>query len=346
MRQREIVLWVDERWCQALEKHLLDGSVADRLEEYVDELVNQLPENVYKKISGEIWQEDQKAKQEQEASRRFAVFHIREQGEDALFRVEAKYDVLHAASHLREYLRQKDNPAYSRFAFSYTGGIPITQAEFDSAVAERLENTGRVTGAFSIDMDKGEFSSLDNSKGWQTFRNKDVSTAIYFASKRSGVSWDRCRQHFFERLDGKELTANTDAQYLTGSRRLLPEEISFEDEVMECGGKLNFYVPVYFDPDAVFGTHVATDENDDYVNVYANYDLKTGRVCGELDITLVRGDGSEAEYKYKLTESDCAALLPKMEAYCQEQTEMTLLDWMKLCMEDAREQQAGGMTLS
>ena len=59
MTQREIVLWVDERWCKALEKHLLDGSVSDRLEEYVDELVNQLPENVYEKISREIWQEDQ-----------------------------------------------------------------------------------------------------------------------------------------------------------------------------------------------------------------------------------------------------------------------------------------------
>ena len=59
MTQREIVLWVDERWCKALEKHLLDGSVAEMLEEHIDELVNQLPEKVYEQISSEIWQEQQ-----------------------------------------------------------------------------------------------------------------------------------------------------------------------------------------------------------------------------------------------------------------------------------------------
>ena len=59
MTQREIVLWVDERWCKALEKHLLDGSVSEELEEHIDELVNQLPEKVYEQISSEIWQEQQ-----------------------------------------------------------------------------------------------------------------------------------------------------------------------------------------------------------------------------------------------------------------------------------------------
>ena len=35
-------------------------------------------------------------------------------------------------------------------------------------------------------------------------------------------------------------------------------EISFRDDMSECGSLLNFYVPVTFDPDAVFGTNVAT----------------------------------------------------------------------------------------
>ena len=44
-------------------------------------------------------------------------------------------------------------------------------------------------------------------------------------------------------------------------------------DLSECGGLLQFYMPVTFDPDAVFGTHVATAENDDWLNVYAAYDL-------------------------------------------------------------------------
>ena len=34
--------------------------------------------------------------------------------------------------------------------------------------------------------------------------------------------------------------------------------------------------PVTFDPDAVFGTHVASESNDDWLNVYANFDLEAG----------------------------------------------------------------------
>ena len=33
-----------------------------------------------------------------------------------------------------------------------------------------------------------------------------------------------------------------------------------------------------FDVDAVFGTHVLTDENDDWLNIYANYDTQEDRV--------------------------------------------------------------------
>ena len=73
MTQREITLWVDARWCKALEKYLLDGTVAEKLEEHIDELVNKLPENVYERISSEIWQEREQARMETEAARRFAV---------------------------------------------------------------------------------------------------------------------------------------------------------------------------------------------------------------------------------------------------------------------------------
>ena len=43
---------------------------------------------------------------------------------------------------------------------------------------------------------------------------------------------------------------------------------------MEHDEKLNFYVQAEFDVDTVFGTHVLTDENDDWLNIYANYDTQ------------------------------------------------------------------------
>ena len=86
-----------------------------------------------------------------------------------------------------------------------------------------------------------------------------------------------------EEVEPPELTA--------GKRRIPVDKVSFADELSECGGLLQFYMPVAFDPDAVFGTHVATAENDGWLNVYASYDLNVGRPCSALDVTLVCEDG-------------------------------------------------------
>ena len=39
--------------------------------------------------------------------------------------------------------------------------------------------------------------------------------------------------------------------------------ITFGDEISECEDRLNFYIPVTFDCDAVFGTNVCSIDNDD-----------------------------------------------------------------------------------
>ena len=111
-----------------------------------------------------------------------------------------------------------------------------------------------------------------------------------------------------------------------------------------CSSDLLFYVPVAFDPDAVFGTHVATAENDDWLNVYAVYDLDTGQPCPALDVTLVCGDGNEFAFRYPLTEPERAALLEKMDACCREQAGMTLADYRARYLAEERQlRQAPGL---
>ena len=65
--------------------------------------------------------------------------------------------------------------------------------------------------------------------------------------------------------------------------------------MMEEDGKLNFYVDADFDVDAAFGTFVLTDKNDDWLNIYANYDIAEDRPCDTLELTLCKGDGSWKE---------------------------------------------------
>ena len=94
-----------------------------------------------------------------------------------------------------------------------------------------------------------------------------------------------------------------------GTHRLPMGEVGFAEDLSECGGLLQFYMPVTFDPDAVFGTHVATAENDDWLNVYAAYDLNASRPCSALDVILVCGDGNEFAFRYPLAKQEQAALL-------------------------------------
>ena len=72
---------------------------------------------------------------------------------------------------------------------------------------------------------------------------------------------------------------------------------------------------------------MATAENDDWLNVYAAYDLNASRPCSALDVILVCGDGNEFAFRYPLAKQEQAALLEKMDAYCLEQTGMALADF-------------------
>ena len=82
----------------------------------MDEMCNQLPQREYERISQEIWQEEQLRKQEQEANRRFSVFHVTECGEEKYFQVEAPLEFLQTASKLRAYKILRS--AYSSGAFA------------------------------------------------------------------------------------------------------------------------------------------------------------------------------------------------------------------------------------
>ena len=114
-------------------------------------------------------------------------------------------------------------------------------------------------------------------------------------------------------------SAEEPVQLLSGDRRLEADDISFSSEILQEDNRLEFYMDVVFDADEVFGTNVCSTANDDWVNVYANFDLEARRVCDTLEVYLTRGDGSEQAFQYILSDEEKALLLPKMDAYCQEQ---------------------------
>ena len=56
MNSKDITLWIDKRWYDALSKHLKDETLEEHLEDVIDEMCNQLPQREYERISAEIWQ--------------------------------------------------------------------------------------------------------------------------------------------------------------------------------------------------------------------------------------------------------------------------------------------------
>ena len=148
MNSREVSVWLDSRWCDALEKHK-GAPMCDIVNDYLDSLINQLPEREYERISAQIHEEQMQLQQEKEAARRYAVFHLVENGEHRYLQVERSLEMLDAARMLRAYRRH--STIADTFGQTIHAAQDITQDQFAAQVHERMENNGKVTGAFELE---------------------------------------------------------------------------------------------------------------------------------------------------------------------------------------------------
>ena len=321
----DITLWIDRRWKDAIEKHLRDETLQEHLENVLDELCNQLPEHEYERISRAIQSEAAAQRAEEEAARTYAAYHVTEHGQEWYFKTSPGEELLVACKKLRGYITAEKGTAPDKFIGMFFGGQPITVEEYNALTALRMENTGKVRGVFDVNFDKREFSAVHIMDGWQTWAMRDVSAAVYHATRSQFASSDDKWRKLLDHLSGKEITS---------AGHLSARNFSFGDEIIESDGKLNFYVQTEFDVDAAFGTFVLTDENDDWLNVYANYDIAQGKSCDTLELTLCKGDGSEESWSYPLNAAEQDVLLRKMEEYCQQQTGMSLREYAQQLHEE------------
>ena len=333
-QQEEIVLWIDQRWKRAIEKHLNDETLQEHLENVLDELCNQLPEREYDRISRAIQSEAAAQRAEEEAARTYAAYHVTENGQEWYFKTSPGEELLAVGKKLRGYLTQGNGVAPDKFIGMFFGGQPITAKEFDALTALRMENTGKVRGVFDVNFDKCEFSAVHIMDGWQTWAMRDVSVAVYHATRSQFASGDDKWRKLLDHLKGKEITS---------AGHLSARNFTFGEEIIESDGKLNFYLQADFDVDAAFGTFVCTDQNDDWLNIYANYDVEQDRLCDTLELNLCKGDGSEESWSYPLNTAEQEVLLRKTEAFCQQQTGMSLHEYAQQLRDS--ESQTPGMQM-
>ena len=323
-QHEEIVLWLDRRWKNAIEKHLKGETLQEHLETVLDELCNQLPQREYERISREIYAEDAANREAEEAARTYAAYHVVENGQEWYYKTIPGEELLGAARMLRKYLKDTERST-GKFISLYSHAQPITPEEYQHLMHLRMENTGKVTGVFDLDFDKREFSAVHTIEGWKTWAMQDVSTAVYRAAQKQLVSGDVMLQKLLECLNGKEITS---------AGHLSAQNFSFGEEIIESDGKLNFYLQADFDVDAAFGTFVCTDQNDDWLNIYANYDIAQDKPCDTLELNLCKVDGTEENWSYHLNAAEQEVLRRKMEEYCQQQSGMSLHEYAQQLREE------------
>lgn len=84
--------------------------------------------------------------------------------------------------------------------------------------------------------------------------------------------------------------------------------------------------------DAVFGTDVCSLDNDDYLNIYVDYDMRTGKVADHLSVIMEYADRDWEFTTYPLDEAEREALLTKMDAYCRHETGKGIAEYAKEVM--------------
>ncbi len=262
----------------------------------------------------------------------FGIFHVQENGNETRFTSIGNHELLYTADQLRRYVQYEET--VSAFENLYPNRVEITEHEFDRYVRERLDDSGRVAGAFHINFDKGEFSGLRIMDGWESYQIKDICLAVSHAMRKEGADTEEQWDRLLDRLRGKEITPNSRYAFLEGERSLRPEEISFSGDIDQNDNLLSFYVETNFNVDEVFGTDVMTAENDDFLNIYADYDLEENCVCDTLTVLLERANGEQFPYRYRLNAEEQAAVTQKMDDYCINQLGVSLSDCREQYLEE------------
>lgn len=323
----QLELWLHEYEMSALSSVLekQGTTVEKRMQEMLIGLYAELvPHEEQQEIRSRLYAECAAEQTAEEAARKYTAFCVRENDKISFYQLDRTEDILEVAKFLRRYLRQgQGHGAAALQTSAFARMDPVTEEQYERLLALRMESPGKVTGVFDLDFDRQEVSSADAAEGWKTWSMQDVSNAIYHAYRKSCLRPEKYTARFLEKLESKELTS---------PGHLSARDISFAEEITEIDSLLNFYMETYFDVDKVFGTYVCTCENDDTLNVYANYDCASGQVCDELEVDLHRADGREESVEYRLNAVEKATLLRKMDVYCLEQTGTSLKDYIAQLM--------------
>ena len=209
MNDIDITLYLNEYRVRALADALgsqTAETVEDKLAEAFDTLYQEyVPDEQRASIEAMIENEYAAEQAEMEAARRFAVYHIRENGDDYHFTSDHFRSPMQAAYRYRLYERGELSAAPETFAAAFIETNPIGLDYFGKVCAD-IHSDNRVTALLEFDLDDGRVSVHNSTDDeWQTYSLHDLSVAAYKAF-RSDYRSEECRREIFNSsLAGKEV---------------------------------------------------------------------------------------------------------------------------------------------
>ena len=209
MSDIDITLYLNEYRVRALSDALGNQTaetVEDKLAEAFDTLYQEyVPDDQRASIEATIENEYAAEQAEMEAARRFAVYHIRENGDDYHFTSDNFRSPMQAAYRYRLYERGALSAVPETFADAFIETNPVN-LEYFNEVCSDIHSDDRVTTLLEFDLDEGWVSVYDGADNeWQTYSLRDFSVAAYKAFRSDNRSEECRREIFNSSLAGKEL---------------------------------------------------------------------------------------------------------------------------------------------
>ncbi len=204
----EISLWLEQPRYEAIQRALkgsdtdLENIMQGRLEEFYRQIV---PAQERKGIDAAIEAARSEAERERIANQKISAFHIVENGQITDLVSRQPMDLLAVARQLRRYLREELPSKPSRFIDCVAAESWLSKWQFQALAEERMEDVQRIVGVYSLDFDQGEVSVMCPSQGWKCYGMRDISVAIYHATRKEWQATEVQWRKFLEHLEGKEI---------------------------------------------------------------------------------------------------------------------------------------------
>lgn len=209
MSDIDITLYLNKYRVRALSDALGNQTaetVEDKLAEAFDTLYQEyVPDEQRVSVEAMIESEYAAEQAKMEAARRFAVYHIRENGDDCHFTSDIFRSPMQAAYRYRLYERGELSADPKTFADAFVETNPVNLEYFGKVCAD-IHADDRVTALLEFDLDEGRVSVCDGMDNeWQTYSLRDFSVAAYKAFRSDYRSEEGRREIFNNTLVGKEL---------------------------------------------------------------------------------------------------------------------------------------------